>query len=327
MQIKYLLLTVIVLFFSFSAISQDLYVPRDVQKAYENNTRAKDGKPGESYWQNSATYNIKLNLAPPNRTIKGSEEINYTNNSPDTLKKLNFKLILNQHKPGAVRLRPAGKDYLTSGLHIDSFKENDTEKKWDDSSDGTNKFIQLNTPLAPNASVTLNIDWHYKVSKQSGREGAIDSTTFFLAYFYPRVAVYDDYSGWDRMTFTGSQEFYNDFNDYTFEVTVPKNYIVWATGTLENPDQVLQPQYADLLEKSMSSDEVIKIATPEDLDKKQITRQNKTNTWKWSANNITDVAIAVSNTYNWDAGSVVVDKKTGRRASVQAAYDSVSTDF
>lgn len=61
------------------------------------------------------------------------------------------------------------------------------------------------------------------------------------------MAVYDDYEGWDTMTFTGSQEFYNDFNTYKLEVTVPENYIVWATGDLQNPTEVLNPAYAELL--------------------------------------------------------------------------------
>jgi hypothetical protein len=77
----------------------------------------------------------------------------------------------------------------------------------------------------------------------------------------------------------------------------------------------------------MLSDDVMKIATQEDLKKKQITKQNDNNTWKWKASNITDVAIAISDHYNWDAGSAVVDSKTNRRASVQSAYDEKSKDF
>ena len=73
------------------------------------------------------------------------------------------------------------------------------------------------------------------ISRESGREGMIDSTTFFLAYFYPRVAVYDDYNGWDTMDFTDAQEFYSDFNDYDVTVHAPANYVVWGTGTLLNP--------------------------------------------------------------------------------------------
>ena len=307
--------------------AQELYIPRDVKKAYENKTRGKDGKPGADYWQNKGVYTIDLTVSPPDRKITGKETIVYTNHSPDTLKTLNFKLFLNQHKPGAVRLGQASEDYLTSGMHIDAYTENGVTREWTDKNDGTNKMIDLATPLAPNASVTLGIDWHFEVSVQSGREGAIDETTFFLAYFFPRVAVYDDYRGWDTMTFTGSQEFYNDFNDYTFSVTVPANYIVWATGDLQNPDEVLQPHYAGLLEQSMTSDEVLHIATKEDLEGHKVTKQNPANTWRWKADHITDVAIAISDHYLWDAGSVVVDRATGRRASVQAAYDEPSEDF
>lgn len=326
-MLKRIILFIPCLLFVFSGFSQDLYHPRDIKQAYQNKTRSMTGKPGENYWQNKGVYDIHVTVNPPNRTVHGKETITYTNNSPDTLKVLNFKLILNNHKPGAARLRQANPDFLTSGTHIDKFSENGKEAEWKDKNDGTNKVIKLENPLPPHQSIDLAIEWHYDVSVQSGREGAIDSTTFYLAYFYPRVAVYDDYEGWDTMTFTGSQEFYNDFNDYTFSVTVPKNYIVWATGDLLNPDEVLQKKYAKKLKESMESDSVIRIATPEDLKAKQITQQNETNTWKWKADDITDVALAISNHYNWDGGSVVVDKNTGRRASVQAAYNDDAEDF
>jgi hypothetical protein len=129
--------------------------------------------------------------------------------------------------------------------------------------------------------VQLSINWHYEISLKSGREGMIDSTTYYLAYFYPRVAVYDDYMGWDRMVFTDAQEFYNDFNDYTLTVNAPKNYIVLATGTLQNANEVLQPAFAQKLATSMTSDEIMNIATKEDLVAKNVTAQNEMNSWKW----------------------------------------------
>jgi len=314
-------------FISAITIAQELYEPRDIKQAYKNETRDMSGNPGKNYWQNKGVYHIKIKANPPDRTIYGSEDITYTNNSTDTLKVLNFKLYLNNHKPGAPRLWQANTKFLTSGVHIDNYTENGQKKEWKSDRDGTNKLIKLTSALAPKKSIKLSFKWHYKVSVQSGREGAIDSTTFFIAYFYPRVAVYDDYMGWDTMTFTGAQEFYNDFNNYTLEVTVPKNYIVWATGDLQNPNEVLQPKYANLLKRSMTSDSIFRIATPKNLKEAQITTQNDYNTWKWKANDITDVALALSNHYNWDAGSVVVDSLTMRRASVQAAYDNKSADF
>lgn len=317
----------IVLSFSGIVNAQELYQPRNVKEAYQNKTRSEDGNPGAKYWQNHSVHDMHIIIDPPSRTIKGEQKVTYTNNSPDTLKSLNYKLILNHHKPASPRLRAVTDDYLTSGIHIDKYTENGKQKKWNSKNDGINKMLQLAEPLAPNSSIELTFDWHFDVSKQSGREGAIDSTTFFIAYFYPRVAVYDDYEGWDLMPYAGSQEFYNNFNDYTFQVTVPKNYIVWATGDLLNPKEVLQEKYADLLEKSMTSDEVIRIMNQDDVKEGTVTLQNETNTWKWKADNISDISIATSNHYNWDAGSVIVDKKKGRRASFQAAYDEPSMDF
>ena len=316
----------LLLLLSTVGMAQELYQPRDIKKAYSKNTRSETGNPGENYWQNKGIYDIQLIVNPPDRMVKGEESITYINNSPDTLKNLNFKLILNNHKAGAARLGQTSEATLTEGIIIDEYVENGEEKEWKDKNDGTNKTIELTRPLLPNDSINLKINWHFELAKQSGREGAIDSTTFFLAYFYPRVGVYDDYSGWDRMTFTGSQEFYNDFNDYTVSITVPEDYVVWATGDLQNAGKVLQSKYAELLQKSMNSDEIISIATIADLENKEITK-NGPNTWKWKANNITDMALALSDHYLWDAASVVVDSSTGRRASVQAAYDEASTDF
>jgi hypothetical protein len=234
------ILLVSCLLVSVLSVAQGLYTPRDVKQAYKNGTRDVSGNPGDKYWQNKGVYQIKLTISPPDKTIIGSEDIVYTNNSSDTLSSLNFKLYLNNYKPGAIRDRKVDTDNLRSGIHIDNYTENGVSNTWNTDNDGVDKRIKLIKPLAPNKSVNLHIDWHYDISGQSGREGEINSTTYFLAYFYPRVAVYDDYSGWDKMTYTGLHNYYNDFNDYTLEVTVPKNYVVWATGDLQNTDEVLQ---------------------------------------------------------------------------------------
>lgn len=307
--------------------AQDLYMPRDIQQAFNKGTRSADGKPGKNYWQNYGRYNITVTALPPNRNIKGSEQITYINNSPDTLKGLNMKLILNIHKPGAARWATAQPDYLTPGIQIDTFLINGQPKKVNSALATTNQMISLPKPLMPHDSVKLDIAWHYEISLESGREGMIDSTTYYLAYFYPRVSVYDDYNGWDRLPFIDAQEFYNDFNDYTLQVKAPKNYIVWATGTLQNPNQVLQPEYAKRLQASMTSDSTVHVATAADLAKKGITAQNDVNTWIWKANDISDMAVGISDHYVWDAASAIVDDATHRRASMQAAFLDNAEDF
>ncbi|RYY36834.1 MAG: M1 family peptidase [Sphingobacteriaceae bacterium] len=307
--------------------AQNLYMPRDITKAFNKGTRSPDGKPGKNYWQNHAKYNITVTAQPPSRNITGTETITYYNNSPDTLKSLNMKLILNIHKPGAARFFASGKEYLTEGLQIDKFTAGGTTVKWNNEAPGTNRAVRLAKPLLPKDSVKLDIDWHYEISLESNREGMLDSTTYFLAYFYPRVSVYDDYNGWDMLEFNDAQEFYNDFNDYTLHVKAPKNYVVWATGTLQNTKQVLQPEFAKRLEKSYKSDSTIHIATAQDMAAKKVTAQNELNTWTWTSTNISDVAVALSDHYVWDGASVIVDPKTKRRASMQAAFADSAKDF
>ena len=302
-----------------------LYQPRDIKAAFAKGTRSPDGRPGPNYWQNRARYDITVQAAPPARDIRGRETITYFNNSPDTLKQVVLRLIMNIHRPGVSRDGDASPDYLTTGLVIDTFRVAGQTRPLP--ATGTLAGVRLPKALAPHDSVKFAVAWHFPISKESGREGMIDPTTYFLAYFYPRIAVYDDYAGWDRLPFVDSKEFYNDFNDYTLRVQVPANYLVWATGTLQNPQQVLQPAAAKRLKQSMTSDAVLHIATAADLAKKNVTAQQPLNTWVWTARDISDVTFGLSDHYVWDAASVVVDAKAKRRASVQAAYADSTVDF
>ena len=311
-----------------SVHAQALYQSRDVKQAYQKQTRSFDGRPGKRYWQNRANYNIDLLIAPPDRNVKGVETIEYVNNSPDTLHSIVMKLIINHHRPEATRYGTTGPDYLTEGISIDSLRINGKDGYWNsDMGTGTVQEIPLDAPLLPGSSAKIFVAWHYPLSRQSGREGMIDSTTFFLAYFYPRVAVYDDYNGWDRIEHNGGQEFYNDFNNYNLTVKVPSGYGVWATGDLLNPAEVLQPAVALKLERSMKTDEVIRIASAQDYAAGKVTRKDRINSWRFNASNITDIALAISNHYVWDATSAIVDNKTGRRASMQALYADSTTSF
>ena len=313
---------------SFSLNAQDLYMSRDVKQAYKNGTRSMDGKPGKNYWQNHGRYAITITAMPPGRTVKGAETITYINNSPDTLRSPSIKLFLNIHKPGAPREFGATPDYLTPGVQVDECKVNgQTIQVRSDQFVFTNLPVKLSKPLLPHDSVQFSFDWHYEISLRSGREGMIDSTTYFLAYFYPRVAVYDDYNGWDRMPFMESHEFYSDFNDYDVTINVPKNYIVVGTGTLQHPENLLQPTFLKRYNESFTSDQTIQIVTKQDWQAKNITTQNAVNSWRFSSVNVPDVAFGISDHFNWDGCSVVVDDATRRRAGAFAAYNDTAADY
>lgn len=325
---QYILLFILIGFCIHTANAQTLYMPRDVQQAFKKETRSPDGKPGKNYWQNRARYTIDITAMPPDRTVRGKETITYFNNSPDSLRTMNIKLFLNIHKPGAPRNGGASPDYLTSGVHIDKFAINGQERPFrSDPGVFTNVAVRLPKALPPRDSIQLAFDWHYEVSVESGREGMIDSTTFFLAYFYPRVAVYDDYNGWDRINFMDSHEFYSDFNDYVVTVNVPKNYIVWGTGTLQEPEKLLQPAILQRFRASLTSEETIRIVTSQDLAAKNVTAQNAMNSWQFRSRDIPDVAFGLSDHFVWDGTSVIVDGTTRRRASAQAAYNDTVTDY
>jgi hypothetical protein len=187
--------------------------------------------------------------------------------------------------------------------------------------------VNLPAALAPGDSVRLRLDWHYNLAERASREGVIDSTTYYLAYFYPRVAVYDDYQGWDRVEHTPSHEFYSDFNDYDVTVRVPAGYVVWGTGTLVNADELLQPAPLARYRASMTSDSLIHVATLDQMQAGRITTGAGTNAWRFTSEGVPDVAFGLSDHYLWDAASVVVDDATGRRAGAQAAYSDSAEDF
>ncbi|HVB31188.1 MAG TPA: M1 family metallopeptidase [Gemmatimonadaceae bacterium] len=304
-----------------------LYTPRNVKQAYANGTRALDGMPGAKYWQNRGRYSITISALPPDRRVSGTEQITYFNNSPDTLKTLVIKLFPNSHKPGAPRDGGTSEDGLTSGVHIRSFAVNGTAEAWDNSP----RFfswqpVKLPAALAPHDSVRLAFAWYYDLPKRPSRQGVIDSTTFYIAYFYPRVAVFDDYNGWDTMDHAG-HEFYSDFNDYDVTVNVPANFIVWGTGTLTNAAALLQPEPLRRFQASFTSDSTIRVATHAEVLDHAVTTQGVMNSWHFTARDIPDMAFGLSDHYDWDAASVLVDNAAHRRASVQAAYNDTAADF
>jgi hypothetical protein len=184
-------------------------------------------------------------------------------------------------------------------------------------------------PLAPKSSTTLRVQWSYTLpaGEDAAREYARDSTVFFVPYWYPQVAVYDDLNGWASHPYTGSQEFYHEFGDYEVYLTMPASYQVWATGEWQNAAEVLTPEYLARWEKARGSDAVSAIFTEKELRAGGVYRKNSANTFHFKASYVPDFAFAASNQYNWDACSVVADERTGRRCFVSAAYNTASSDY
>ena len=314
---------------ALSAQTPGLPTAKNILPAYEKGTRSITGKPGPNYWQNTAYYTLKVSLDPATRLVSGSVNIDYKNNSPDTLKNIVLKLYPNIYQKGGVRNIPiADTNDLIAGMTIKNLKVKDEpvpERRM--RIGGTNMGIS-GVKIAPKTSNTLSMDFSYTLNAKSHiRQGAVDSGAFFIAYFFPRVAVYDDIDGWNTLPYLGPQEFYNDFCTFDLNITVPKDYVVWCTGDLTNCDEVLMPEYCKRLAQAENREQPIFIIDSTDLARGNITKQDSVNTWKFLANNVTDVAFALSNHYWWQSSSLEVEKQSKRRTRVDAVFNPAHKDY
>lgn len=305
-----------------------LPMPLNLKTAYDKGTRSMNGQPGTKYWQNHATYDIHVNFDPATRLISGTEQIVYTNNSPDTLREIVFKLYPNIYKKGSSRLMDIRDSDATDGVQIKTITVNNeplAQKNY--RIDATNMSVRSKTVL-PGATISFNIVYSYTLNKQSHiRTGEVEDGAYFIAYYFPRIAVYDDIDGWNRFPYLGTQEFYNDFCDFKTSITVPGNYIVWATGDLKNAAEVLENKFLQRLQQAEMKDDYITIIDSTDLTEGNITRRDSLHTWVFDAKYVTDAVFALSDHYMWQSSSLVVDKATGRRTRVDAVFNAKHKDY
>jgi hypothetical protein len=323
----------LITFSLFATIKSDaqtsLPVPTNLLATYTKGTRTVTGEPGKNYWQNRADYTIKINFDPNTRVLSGTVSIDYINNSPDTLNEVDFKLYPNLYKKGSIRDMPVLPADITDGVDIQQLSINQQpQNKTQWTIDGTNMSVKLPGAIIPKQTTHFDINYSYTLNKTSHiRTGQVDSGAFFIAYFFPRVAVYDDIDGWNQNHYTGTQEFYNDFCHFNLEVTVPGNYEVWATGNLKNAAEVYSSTISQRIIDAGKNDKATDVITDADLKAGNITLNKTANTWKFEADSVTDVAFATSNHYQWQASSLVVDPKTGRRTRVDAVFNANHKDY
>ena len=306
-----------------------LPVPRNLQSLYTKGTRSLSGQPGPRYWQNSADYDLSVSFDPASRRVAGTVAILYHNNSPDSLRQLWFKLYPNLYQQGAPRSKAFAPEDLGEGMKITALTING--ENFDVSKlaiDATNLPVPLRRAIGAHQAATVKATYAYILNKGSHqRTGEVEPGAAFVAYFFPRIAVYDDIDGWNRVPYTGDQEFYNDFCTFKAAITVPKHFLVWATGDLTNIDQVLTKKYAQRLREAEQKDAVTTIISEEDARRRDITIANAQNTWRFEAQNVTDFVFATADHYVWQSTSLVVDPATRRRTRVDAAYNPKHEDY
>lgn len=305
-----------------------LPVPLNVKRAFEKGTRNMEGKPGKNYWQNHATYDIAVEFNPVSKLISGNEKIRYINNSPDTLNEIIFKLYPNIFKKGAPRLVNLESTDINEGMSVDHIAVNGKTIPGNKYSvDATNMSV-VTEALYPGQAMEFNIGFSYVINKGKGmRTGEMDSGAYFVAYFFPRIAVYDDIDGWNLNPYLGTQEFYNDFCDFNMAITVPARFTVWATGDLKNGSAIFKEKYLDRIKQAETADGYVTVIDSSDLKTEHPTKGELFNTWIYEAANVTDAVFAISDHYMWQSSSLVVDKNTGRRTRVDAVFNPAHKDY
>jgi len=303
---------------------EELYMSKEIKRAYGNGTRSEDGEPGKNYFQNSADYDINIEFNPINGHLTGNETVSYKNNSSTPLKKIVFRLYQNLYKKGVARNVDIVADDVNSGIEITEIICNENEIVNTDIR-GTIMIVSLTHELKTGSSIDFKISWNYNFPMETQlREGRYFDSSYVVAYWYPRIAVYDDIYGWDKHKYNGEQEFYNDYGNYQVSIAVPKNYLVWASGELQNPNDNYSEFVSEKLEQAYQEDEIVNIITKKNIDKQTFTKQRPYNVWKFSSEKLSDFAFALSNNFLWDATSIEIGDK---RIKVNAVYNPNSVDF
>jgi len=222
-------------------------------------------------------------------------------------------------------------DDLTDGTSIVSLNINGNDININETKNvrrsTTNMYVFLENKLLPGDSLQLDIDWEFNIPRKRWvRMGNYGNDRLFIAYWYPQIAVYDDVDGWDRIEYLGTVEFYNDFNNYNVTIETPPGFTVWATGELENINQLYTEKVVENYNKAKKSDNVINIFSFSDTKNNKVLKSNETNQWHFIADHVPDFTFGVSKYSNWDGTSIIADKVTGRRVFVDVVYpDSVDS--
>ncbi|MDW3196853.1 MAG: M1 family metallopeptidase [Cytophagales bacterium] len=292
-----------------------------------NSYRTASGAPGKDYWQQKADYKMDIRLDDSKQRISGDETITYYNQSPDELPYLWLQLDQN------MRAKDSDSPLLQTGKMQETMSAFSFRKYSDDFDGGfditavtdangndlryminkTMMRIDLPKPLASGASTTFKISWAYNVNNRlvgGGRSGLEyfpedDNYLYTIAQFFPRMAVYDDVEGWQNKQFLGRGEFALTFGDYEVDITVPSDFIVGASGTLQNAGDVLTSEQMERFEKAQNTfDKPVMIVTEKEAKKAEKSKASGTKTWSFKADNVRDFAFCASRKFIWDAMAV-----------------------
>ena len=299
-----------------------------------NMYRSASGVPGPAYWQNRADYEIHATLNEPDTTLSGEVTIHYSNNSPDSLHYLWLHLDQNLFEPssrGAATTPVTGdrfdvKGYTQGGYHIQNVEITYKGKTYTIEPVISDARMQLRLPvtIAPKGDkIDVKVKYSFAIPRygadRMGRLYTKNGVVYELAQWYPRMCVYDDIKGWNTLPYMGLGEFYLEFGDFDYYVTVPSDMIVAGSGVLQNPDDVLTKQQQQRLKQAKGSDKTVSIVTESEVGTPAARPSSKGSlTWHFKMKNTRDIAWSASKAFIWDAARV--NYPSGRKGLANAVY-------
>ncbi len=321
---------VLILSCAATAFAQSKSKPSDKFRQLEeilptaNEQRTASGAPGSRYWQQRADYNIDVEIDDANQRLTGKENVTYKNLSPDTLNYIWLQVDQNIYAKDsdsqATRTMSDLKNVTPAQIEQLAAREYDGRINITNVSDSKNAplrytvvktmmRVDLPAPLAPNGTFIFNVAWNYAINNQrvfGGRGGyeyfPTDKNYLYeIAQWFPRMAAYNDVSGWQHKQFLGSGEFTLEFGDYNVRITVPNDHVVSSTGVLQNPREVLTAAQIQRLKQAETVREPIKIITQAEATANESNQPTGKKTWVFKANNVRDFAFASSRKFIWDA--------------------------
>ncbi len=297
-------------------------------------TLARDaaGRPGPAYWQNRADYRIAATLDPATHTVTGRVTLRYTNNSPEALPFVWMHLEQNLFAPasrGALRTPPSSRwrgSFPAGGMRLGTVAVDG--RAVTPLVDDTRMKLDLPEPVAGNGgTVEITADYAFVVPEygadRMGRLETAKGTVYEIAQWYPRIAVYDDVNGWNAMPYLGQSEFYLEYGDIDYEITVPAAMTVVGTGTVQNEGDVFSGEQRARIARARTSTSRVYVVAPDEVGTPAASagRRGMT-TWKFRAENVRDVAWAASTAFIYDAAAAAVqqDDGTTNEVLIQSAY-------
>ncbi len=305
---KKITILLIAVFLFKSSFSQDKYNPLSKPNTYQNSDNPnywKNKMPNKAYWQQDVYYNIKAKIDEETDIISATEELTYTNNSPDHLDIVYFHLYQNAFQPDSYLdelqsqngKNPKYGEYENKklGTVIDIISIEGINVKTE--LDNTILKVYLPTTLKTNESITFNIKFKtYFDSGDVRRRMTVFNSWGYKHYngvhWYPRICVYDAKFGWTKDQHLG-KEFYGNFGGFDVELDFSSDFVVGATGFLINRDQVLPKELREKLDIKNFKDKVWN-STPSVIT---AYKKGERKVWKFHAENVHDFSFTADPTY------------------------------